>query len=1329
MSTKKFNELIAARRTLNRVSGIEVPNGASISALHIGADNQEALVVETPGALTAGQLRKVHKDRQDGSNVSLAVAELSPSGVRLLGPDSDANPSGVLTGEHAARILTAVLDEPTSAGARVRLAEQISAIDRSNDLPGVKSEGLFATHYLKEGVRRELEWDAAVEAATPILPERGGDLIGALGFSTQTIGDGAHLLATADEVPRAVAVLIGKEQGFETSSTRLGSSPVQYGLAQATKQLVPWLVVLRGSQLRLYPVRPDVGVGRRSQAETYFELDLAVVDERTAGFLELVFSSAALAEGGTVDAILEGSNRYATSLGERLRDRVYEHVVPELAVAVAAELERIDPDKTLDDAYRITLKILFRLLFQAYAEDQGLLPYNVNDRFTRNSLTTQAHDLLEEPDRAFSDESHSIWDDLQQVWAVIDTGNEAWGVPAYNGGLFGSTSDHHPDGHLIAQMKLADKSVGSALHHLLLDITPDGGFGLVDFRSLSVREFGTIYEGLLESSLSKADTNLTVDKKGTYLPAKDGDAVDVKKGGVYHHNASGERKSTGSYFTPSFAVEHLLDRALDPTLDEHLERVASLLNEGKTAEAAEQFFDFRVADLAMGSGHFLVAAIDHIEVKMNAFLVDHPIPRIEDELNRLEKAARDALGEAGKSLTIERQTLLRRQIARRCIYGLDVNEIAVELARVAIWIHTFVPGLPMSTLDHNLVCGNSLTGIGTMGEALDALEPDRKPGQPSLFSGELETVLEGARSLLVDAANSLEATKAEVEQAAEKHAEALALAADASRLMDAAMAIRLGVLSPSYSVTELLEKAGDPLVSDSLEPLSAAHLPFLFPEVMERPRGGFDVLIGNPPWDQLVVDELDWWAARFPDLRTVPAPSRPMRIEELARTYRTVANELKGAVREVEGARAAVLSGPYPGIGAAHVDLFAAFAWRNWQLLRPQGRIGLVLPRSALSGSSLSEWRVALGAAGALQSVSFLVNTGRWLFDMEPRYTVALTVIGTRGDSSDFLLEGPFHSLSEWREASGSFHSNQQAYLDWSEKAAIPLLPSSQSASVFDRMAQSPRLFEDGTGHPFVPSRGDIGTTAGRPYWTEEGDLPVYAGSTFRHWDPDAGSLYARADSATLIPQLLEKAQRSARRRGSAYAGVKVESTADLFCARPRISIRWISRANDSRTAIPCLIPPGIAVDSASVLNPLPAASERHEAFLLGILSSVPFDWVSRRWVEMNLTFEVLRSLPAPGPDLFHPLSKRVIDVAAKLAAVDDRFEDWAEAVGVKTGQLKDPKKRADAIAEIDALTALLYELEWDDVEHIFETFHRGWDYTARVALVRKHYLDWEKKA
>jgi hypothetical protein len=208
-------------------------------------------------------------------------------------------------------------------------------------------------------------------------------------------------------------------------------------------------------------------VGRRSQAETYLELDLSVVDDRTAGFLSLVFGVGALDDHGTVQELLDGSVRYATALGERLRQRVYDHVVPSLAVAVANDLERLGHGEDLDAAYRITLKILFRLLFQAYAEDQGLLPYNRNDWYTRNSLTTQANDFVARPDRELDPESHAIWADLRQVWDVIDTGNKDWNVPAYNGGLFGQDPDLHPDGHLIDQMRLDDFAVGSRVRHHL----------------------------------------------------------------------------------------------------------------------------------------------------------------------------------------------------------------------------------------------------------------------------------------------------------------------------------------------------------------------------------------------------------------------------------------------------------------------------------------------------------------------------------------------------------------------------------------------------------------------------------------------------------------------------------------------------------------------------------------------------------------------------------------------------------------------------------------------------------------------------------------------
>src|SRR5690606_18540899 len=566
----------------------------------------------------------------------------------------------------------------------------------TTEVAGMNNSGLFATHYLVEGARQTPQWAAAAAEAAPWLGLRGEKLISAMGFTARRAANAAHILTTKESnEPRAAAVLLSEEESFDSASPRFAVSPVSFGLNLAKREGADWLMVLRGSQIRLYPAKPGVGVGSRGLAETYFELDLALLSEDEAGFLGMVFSATALTPGGTIELLLEGSDRYATGLGERLRQRVYDEVVPKLSVAVADRLAEMDSESSLDLAYRITLRILFRLLFQAYAEDQGLLPYERNDRYTRNSLQRWARDFVEQPDlvNQLDPGSHAIWDDLRQVWGVIDTGNRTWDVPAYNGGLFGSDPELHPEGALIDTISLDDSVIGYALRHLLVDQTPDGTLGPVDFRSLSVREFGTIYEGLLESSLSRADVDCTLNTRRAYVPAKKKDEVLVEAGEVYFPNASGERKATGSYFTPSFAVAHLLERALEPSIDDHLDRIGALIDKGSTSEAELAFFDFRVADLAMGSGHFLVAAIDTIEAAMSAFLAEHPLPGITDELRRLEQAAREALGDDEADYEIEPSALLRRQIARRCIYGLDINEIAVELARVAVWIHTFVPGL------------------------------------------------------------------------------------------------------------------------------------------------------------------------------------------------------------------------------------------------------------------------------------------------------------------------------------------------------------------------------------------------------------------------------------------------------------------------------------------------------------------------------------------------------------------------------------------------------------------------------------------------------------
>jgi hypothetical protein len=705
----------------------------------------------------ADELRALWKKRHANrpSPVLLVVLYVDAAGTVLaaaVGTTGDPAPVFDLTVERVARIASAALSEPDRHAA-TRTIERLLAGLKDQLIPGLVNSGLFASHELRTGVPARPDWETARAAALSSLGLRGLALVRSLGFATVARGSTAHLLTHEDQ-SRAIAVLLDETEVFERPSPRFGViSPVAHGLALAAKEALPWLVVLRGTQIRLYPARPDVGVGRKGQAETYSELDLALLAHDEAAYLALLFAPEALAPAGTVEQILSASQNFAADLGKRLRERIYGEVVPGLALAVAARIQpRTDDD--LAQVYHQTLVVLFRLLFVAYAEDRGLLPYGRNPRYDRHAVKTVAKDLAAEPNQIFDDGQYSLWDSLVSVWLAVDEGNRNWDVPAYNGGLFSRDPAANPASGAIAAMRLTDAELGPVLQALLVDSGEDGTRGPVDFRSLTVREFGTIYEGLLESSLSIAPTPLTLDAKDNFVPARAGDVVTVPAGQVYFHNRSGSRKTTGSYFTKSFAVERLLDTALEPALDAHLERVGELVEADDQAAAARLFFDFRVADLSMGSGHFLVAAIDRIEAKFTAFLAEHPVPEVTDELFRLDQTAREALGEQAAHVQIEPSGLLRRPIARRCLYGLDLNVMAVELARLGVWIHTFVPGLPMSALDHGLIVGNSLMGIGTVEEVLTILDPDTGRGSISLLEEQILDKLGAARDRLVRVAGS-----------------------------------------------------------------------------------------------------------------------------------------------------------------------------------------------------------------------------------------------------------------------------------------------------------------------------------------------------------------------------------------------------------------------------------------------------------------------------------------------------------------------------------------------------------------------------------------------
>lgn len=1317
------------------------PAGVTTQKVYVGPASSglpgfQVAVATATTAPSRQVLRDLFNARKGKTQIQLVVAVVDDAVVHLFGPDPQALPVEFPI-ERAQRQLQSVLAEPDVLAATERFAGFRKASD-STGVPGFINSGLFATHHITSNVPKRADWELLGDQALPLLGMRRKQLIEALGFKVQAGPNGTLLLSIDGHPPRAVAVLLDDSEQFDAKTQRFQLSPVAFGLAVAARQEVPWLVVLRKDQIRLYPGRDGVGVGSKGQAETYFEVDLSTIDSDYAALLPLIFSASALGADGTADELLRDSARYASELGARLRERIYDEVIPPVAVEVAQRLTKHAGVKLdaagLSVAYRVTLRVLFRLLFQAYAEDRGLLPSGRNEGFDANSLKANARRLLGSGDDEFGDAS-TIWFDLVQVWNAIDQGNAQWQVPSYNGGLFSTDPDRSPEGALIKKIELPDSVLGPALKSLLIDVGDDGVLGPVDFRSLSVREFGTIYEGLLESSLSLAEQDLTVDSGGAWVPAVKCDEVQAPSGTVYFHTASGERKATGSYFTPKVVVDHLIERSIVPALTAHLEKIKAYLAKGDAAAAALEFFDFRVADLAMGSGHFLVAAVDKIEALMRTFLAEHNVPGVTEELLRLAGVAREALGsdDVAKS-EVDEVGLLRRQVGRRCIYGLDINPMAVELARLALWIHTFVPGLPMSNLDHGLVNANSLTGIGTIDEALDALQPGRKPGEMGLFDEILTDQLVSAKTLLIDVANASEANKAEVEEGARLLTQAREAADMARRIFDAAVAARIGWIEPELildeeSLQRVLERPEVARAADELQP---AHMPYLFPEVFLRDGSGFDVILGNPPWEKLHVEEHQWWGLRLPGLRSMPTKQRDAALAAFRASRTDLENEYEAEIERVRAMAAAVASGPYVGLGAAHLDLYQAFAWRNWQLLRADGRSALVLPRGALSGSALAEWRREVLSHGSFADVCFIENAGRWAFDMEPRYTIGLTVTG-KGGEQIVRWAGPFANQKDFLAGAGELADVPgEEFASWSSTAAFPLIPDPVSAQVFRRMKQNARFDAARAGWEFRPIQGDMNASADRnvmEFDTEapRGRIPVVAGASYNLWNPDAGTPFAYGNPKLLRPHLANKLARAVRNSRSAYNGLKF-APKTLPMDSARIAFRDIARATDTRTAIPCLLPPGTAAVHQSPILVRRQGDEKAEAFLLGVMSSIPFDWGARRWVELHLTFELLNALPVPVYEPDSAAAKRVVEIAGRLAAVDDRYADWAANVGVPTGSVKTQTAKDDLIGELDALASLLYGLTEDQVEHVFATFHRGWNYEARLATVLDHYRSWKAK-
>jgi hypothetical protein len=399
---------------------------------------------------------------------------------------------------------------------------------------------------------------------------------------------------------------------------------------------------------------------------------------------------------------------------------------------------------------------------------------------------------------------------------------------------------------------------------------------------------------------------------------------------------------------------------------------------------------------------------------------------------------------------------------------------------------------------------------------------------------------------------------------------------------------------------------------------------------------------------------------------------------------------------------------------------------------------GRVLPRSAFAAKGSTEFRKKLFSDANNVDLTMLLNTGGWVFDdAEPRYTIALAAV-TRGQSkrergANVILEGPYASRSAYvagvsRVAERPVFSGKEIHT-WNDTSSLPLLPKPDSAEVFLKLRQAPRLdFAEGSwrARPYAElhATNDADLMDLKSEKRPRGFWPVYKGESFDLWTSDTGRYYGWADPAEVVPALQEKRERGARKDGSPFAEFPPDwarRRETLSCYHARIAFRDVTRATDSRTIRVALVPPKVVLTNKAPFLLWPRGDERDHAYLLGVLSSLALDWYARRFVEVSLNYFIFNPFPIPRPTANSAAYARTISLSARLAVQDDeRFVEWGEALGIEPAPIAEDEK-SDFIHELDAAVAHLYGLDERHLVHIFETFHEGWDFHEQLSATLKH--------
>ena len=1109
-----------------------------------------------------------------------------------------------------------------------------------------------------------------------------------------------------------------------------GASPhslVQELLNRSTGHL--WAFVSNGLQLRV--LRDNASLTRQAFVE--FDLETMFADDVFDDFvvLWLTCHQSRVEATEPAECWLEKWTAAAAEAGTRARDELrsgVEAAIEALGAGFVAHpastklRERLrSGELSTYDYYRQLLRLVYRLLFLFVAEDRNLLhPPGAGDarqrRYARYYSLSHVRTLA---GRRRGGPHPDLWRSLTVVFDGLGRpdGIPELGLPGLGSFLWSPAAC--PD---LDRSNIANQHLMTAVRQLgFVEDRDEKVLRPVDYRNLGTEELGAIYESLLEQH---PDVNADA---GTF---------------TLNTAAGNERKTTGSYYTPTSLITELLDSAVDPVVAEAAAK----------PNAEEAILDLRVIDPACGSGHFLIAAAHRIAKKLAAIRTgdDEPAP----------DATRTAL----------------RDVIARCMHGIDLNPMAVELCKVSLWMESMEPGKPLGFLDHRIVRGNAL--LGATPELLDAGIPDAafkkigddvpaivtslkkrskiaREGQANLFGGSVAANLAPIATAVEDLDALPDTDVAAVAVKAQRWTELVTspdyqAAVHAADTWCAAFVAGKTPTAPAVTHEEFETAQQHPtrvasqvrsVVDQLADQYAFLHWHLAFPDVFAS-RGGFDLVLGNPPWEKVKLSEKEFFASRAPEIANLAGAKRKAAIEKLQVDDPALWSEYRFSLRQAEGESHFIRSsGRYPLCGRGDVNTYAIFAEAMRDVLGRTGRLGVIVPTGIATDDTTKHFFADIVQRQTLVSLFDFYDRRRLFVGADVHNFCLLTITGGVTADSDarlafFLrdpvdLTNPDRSFTLSREdfalinpntrTAPVFRTRRDAEITKAIYRRVPVLirdgdpdgnPWGVEFSTMFHMTNDSHLFRTAE-----ELRAEGAALTGN-IWTRgtERWLPLYEAKMAHHFNHRFGDYALKAagnDGNALPDPSIEQLQDPAYVVQPRYWVSDADVVRALRDDRRRwlVGFRDICRATDERTLIASVIP------LSAVGNKLPLLNPAHRlGWLFGaVASSFACDFAARQKIGgTTMNFFIAKQLAVPAPDQLlaevawagGPISEWMRPRVAELSYTAWDLLGLAADVGYEGAPFRwEPERREVLRAELDAALLHLYGLGRDDVGYIMETF------------------------